>query len=147
MAVPPRSRAKLALKDVQPRRGVIRRIVVSMPRQARMTCRVSALWSIRAHAGMDLRFPDLSPHKMAEENAMIVPIRLHVLRYTGIADDERHQRVPAKGDDDRFVPDRQNRGLWLSRTGQEIGGRRPLAPLGSLALIDPVMRGGSLGLS
>ena len=43
---------------------------------------------------------------------------------------ERQQRMPAEGDDDRLLLDRQNRRLWLLRPGPLIGDRGALLPFG-----------------
>src|ERR1700690_854802 len=56
---------------------------------------------------------------------------------------ERQQRVPAKGDDDRLLPDRQHRGLRLARAGWQIGDRTALLPLGDGLRVDPVAPGQS----
>src|SRR4029077_8793184 len=56
---------------------------------------------------------------------------------------ERQERMPAKGDDDRFVLDRQHRGLRFSRSSRQIGDRPALAPLGHGLLVDPVVLGQS----
>ena len=56
---------------------------------------------------------------------------------------ERQERMPAKGDDDRFVLDRQHRGLRFSRSSRQIGDRPTLAPLGHGLLVDPVVLGQS----
>ena len=51
---------------------------------------------------------------------------------------QRQQRVPAEGDDDRLLLNRQNRGLWLLRTGRQVGHTLPPAPLRHRLLVDPV---------
>src|SRR4029077_9608157 len=56
---------------------------------------------------------------------------------------ERQERMPAKGDDDRFGLDRQHRGLRFSRASRQSGDRTALAPLGHGLLVDPVMLGQS----
>jgi hypothetical protein len=56
---------------------------------------------------------------------------------------ERQERMPAKDDDDRFVLDRQHRGLRFSRSSRQIGDRPALVPLGHGLLVDPVLLGQS----
>lgn len=45
---------------------------------------------------------------------------------------ERQQRMPAEGDDDRFIFGRQNGGLRLFRPSRKIGDRSPFLPLGAV---------------
>src|SRR5271168_1622185 len=54
---------------------------------------------------------------------------------------QRQQRLPAKGDDDRLVLDRQDRRSWLLRPGRQIGHRGPILPLGDRLLVDPMTLG------
>src|ERR1017187_2524210 len=56
---------------------------------------------------------------------------------------ERQQCMPAEGDDDRLLPDRQHRGLRLARAGWQIGDRTALLPLGDGLRVDPVAPGQS----
>src|SRR5277367_4641408 len=56
---------------------------------------------------------------------------------------ERQQRMPPEGDDDRLLLDREDRRLWLFRTGRQIRRRGPLLPLGDGLLVDPVAIGQS----
>ena len=46
--------------------------------------------------------------------------------------------MPAEGDDDRLLLNRQDRGLRLLRTGRQVGHTLPLAPLGDRLLVDPL---------
>lgn len=54
---------------------------------------------------------------------------------------QRKQRVPAEGDDHRFLLDRQHGRSRDPRAGGEIGGGGPLLPLGDGLLVDPVAPG------
>src|SRR6202049_4758042 len=56
---------------------------------------------------------------------------------------ERQQRVPAEGNDDRLLPDRQHRRLRLARPGRQIGARTALLPLGDGLRVDAVAPGQS----
>src|ERR1700688_3548357 len=49
--------------------------------------------------------------------------------------------MPAEGDDDRLLPNRQHRGLRFARAGWQIGNRTALLPLGDGLGIDPVALG------
>jgi hypothetical protein len=60
---------------------------------------------------------------------------------------ERQQRVLSEGDDDRFLFDCQNRGMWIFRPGAPIGNRRALLPFGDGLLIDAISLGQSPRLS
>lgn len=60
---------------------------------------------------------------------------------------ERQQRMPAEGDDDRFVFGRQNGGPRRFRSGRKIGDRSPFLPLGDSLLIYPVAFASALKLS
>jgi hypothetical protein len=59
---------------------------------------------------------------------------------------ERQQRVPAKGNDDGFVLNRENGRSRLSRPGWQIGDRASPLPLGDGFLIDAVSAGLRLSL-
>src|SRR6266496_5038416 len=54
---------------------------------------------------------------------------------------ERQQRVPAEGDDDRLLFDRQHRRLRTPGAGWQIGDRAALLPLGDGLRIDAVAPG------
>jgi hypothetical protein len=56
---------------------------------------------------------------------------------------ERQERMPAKGDDGRFVLDRQHRGLRFSGSSRQIGDGPALAPLGHGLVVDPAVLGQS----
>lgn len=54
---------------------------------------------------------------------------------------ERQQRMAPEGDDDRFLLDRQHRGLRLFRASRKISYRVALSPLGNSLGVDPVVLG------
>jgi hypothetical protein len=60
---------------------------------------------------------------------------------------EGQQRMPAEGDHDRFLLERQHRGFRALGAGRQIGDRAALIPLGYGLLIDPVALARAIRLS
>src|SRR6202011_4367866 len=56
---------------------------------------------------------------------------------------ERQQRMPAKGDDDRFLLDRQHGGLRVFGAGRQVCHRTAASPLPDRLRVDPVAPGQS----
>src|ERR1700733_11485201 len=54
---------------------------------------------------------------------------------------ERQERVPAEGDEDRLLLDREHRGFWFTRAGWQIGDGAALLPFGDGLRVDAVAQG------